>query len=274
MINPGMLELLQYWVEERESIRLKKEAGEKKPWTTDPILQSFRFCNVRREDDKVTKWFAENWRDTLYQDEPNFIPAIILGRTINWPDTLEKIGFPRVWDRLAYQVRLQDLIDADEKVWTGAYMITAGPPGVTKAEWVTGNADVYFRDASYLRSMEGGTLEEAWRMLQEYPCVGPFIAGQVVADLKHTRVLTTASDWWDWAAVGPGSARGLNRLFDRPVKDKVGQQQGLEEMRLVREMAKLNALHLQDVQNCLCEFDKFMRVRLGEGRPRASYPGK
>jgi hypothetical protein len=32
-------------------------------------------------------------------------------------------------------------------------------------------------------------------------------------------------------------------------------------------------LHAQDLQNCLCEFDKYERVRLGEGRPRSNYPG-
>lgn len=29
----------------------------------------------------------------------------------------------------------------------------------------------------------------------------------------------------------------------------------------------------QDIQNCLCEFDKYERVRLGEGAPKQRYPG-
>jgi len=32
-------------------------------------------------------------------------------------------------------------------------------------------------------------------------------------------------------------------------------------------------IHMQDLQNCLCEFDKYERVRLGEGRPRNGYRG-
>ena len=32
-------------------------------------------------------------------------------------------------------------------------------------------------------------------------------------------------------------------------------------------------LHAQDVENCLCEFDKYERTRLGEGRPRSLYAG-
>ena len=37
--------------------------------------------------------------------------------------------------------------------------------------------------------------------------------------------------------------------------------------------AKMPALHAQDLQNCLCEFDKYERTRLGEGRPRSRYQG-
>lgn len=29
-----------------------------------------------------------------------------------------------------------------------------------------------------------------------------------------------------------------------------------------------------DVQNCLCEFDKYRRLTLGEGRVRARYDGR
>ena len=37
--------------------------------------------------------------------------------------------------------------------------------------------------------------------------------------------------------------------------------------------ADLPPIHAQALQNCLCEFDKYERVRLGEGRPRNNYPG-
>jgi hypothetical protein len=37
--------------------------------------------------------------------------------------------------------------------------------------------------------------------------------------------------------------------------------------------AGIPPIHAQDLQNCLCEFDKYERVRLGEGRPRSKYQG-
>ena len=31
------------------------------------------------------------------------------------------------------------------------------------------------------------------------------------------------------------------------------------------------ALEMREIEHCLCEFDKYERARLGEGRPRAKY---
>ena len=33
----------------------------------------------------------------------------------------------------------------------------------------------------------------------------------------------------------------------------------------------LGDLHAADLQNCLCEFDKMERVRLGEGKPKRRF---
>jgi hypothetical protein len=270
-IKPDQLEYLKYWIQEREKIRALKEAHVRKPWTKDRILQSFKFCNVHREHDRVTRWFAENWRAEKYWDEPNFIPAIMLGRTINWPDTLEVIGFPHVWQPATIIEKMNAIQASGKKVYTGAYMITAGPTGVKKNDWVIGNANSYFINPPML---DPNSIRTSWESIihARYPCVGPFIAGQIIADLKQTKFLRDAHDWKSWAALGPGSARGLNRLFGRPLTYSLSQTQGLVEMREVQRLLETD-LCLQDVQNCLCEFDKYMRVKLEQGKPRAGYAG-
>ena len=37
------------------------------------------------------------------------------------------------------------------------------------------------------------------------------------------------------------------------------------------ERIDLGDLHAADLQNCLCEFDKMERVRLGEGKPKRRF---
>jgi hypothetical protein len=52
------------WASERESIRRRKEAGEPRPWTFDPILsEGGSFVNTRREDDRASRFYAANIRE-------------------------------------------------------------------------------------------------------------------------------------------------------------------------------------------------------------------
>ena len=102
-------------------------------------------------------------------------------------------------------------------------------------------------------------------------------------DLKYAKgsPLHQADDWGTWAVMGPGSKRGLNRVFERDkrttwsgdsFKEHLGQLQKYIDRR-VAAVHDMPAIHAQDLQNCLCEFDKYERVRLGEGFPRSRYNG-
>jgi DNA adenine methylase len=114
-----------------------------------------------------------------------------------------------------------------------------------------------------------------------YRGFGSFLAGQVVADLKYDSPLNRAPDWWTWAASGPGSRRGLNRVLGRPKSSPWDETEWLQSLQRLHEIigpriaaAGMPEIHMQDLQNCLCEWDKFERVRLGEGKPRSRYPGQ
>ena len=56
-----------------------------------------------------------------------------VARQINWPETLEEIGFPEEWEPERVKKIMQDRMDRGEKVYTGAYMLT-GTLGGTKVE--------------------------------------------------------------------------------------------------------------------------------------------
>lgn len=120
---------LFYWVREREQIRIRKETGAPQPWTLDPILGEWRFCNVRREDDLVTVWVRDNIRKP-YAGHPYLWLMLCLARQINWPETLtEMIDFKRwpedeSFDPAGITELLNSRKNAGQKIYTGAYMIS------------------------------------------------------------------------------------------------------------------------------------------------------
>ena len=56
------LNLLVYWITEREAVRKRRADGDPPPWSDDRIFQR-KFCNVERERDAVSVWIREHWRD-------------------------------------------------------------------------------------------------------------------------------------------------------------------------------------------------------------------
>jgi hypothetical protein len=122
----------------------------------------------------------------------------------------------------------------------------------------------------------------AHKALQTIEGLGSFLAAQVVADLKNTvgHPLQTANDWWTFVAHGPGSIRGL-QWFWQAEGVTITPSNFLTYFKAMREYVDENwdetamgaAICNQDLQNCLCEFDKYCRVSSGSGRSKRNYPG-
>ena len=83
-----------------------------------------------------------------------------------------------------------------------------------------------------------------------------------------------------WANPGPGAKRGLNRIHLRELEQTVKKDQLNFEMKQLLDYSPdylenhMQPLEMRDIEHCLCEFDKYERVRLGQGRPRAKYKPK
>jgi len=104
----------------------------------------------------------------------------------------------------------------------------------------------------------------------------------VICDLKYTKWLRNSPDWWTWLQLGPGTLRGLNRVVGR--EPDLGLYRGnggvvftlkkeekiryAEEVNALRKTLGLEHLNAQVLGGALCEFDKYERIRLGEGSVR------
>ena len=302
----------------RHDIYLARKAGKPGPWTADPVLSAGRFCNIFRELDTVTIWVEENIRKP-YADHPNLWFMLAIARYINWPDTLRYLMYeaePGTWpdgedfEPAKLTKALEDYAAAGNKVYTGAYMIRAESD--PSKEWYSWTKHRYIAEIvlgrlwedreEWQRTLETtpgvlrafNRLETVWEKFQQHRYIGwgPFMAYEVVTDLRHTRYLRNAPDIWTWANAGPGAIRGLNRLYGRDLAAKPRPEQTNAEM--IELMQELNALdargfnetfgppqlgsphvgprfEARDIEHTLCEFDKYERVRLNEGKMRSKY---
>lgn len=277
---------LAYWINERESMRIKKEEGDCcPPFSLDPAMANVRYCNIHREDDKVTRWIASNWRDANFES-PDITLAMVTARMINWPETLDAVGYPHCGDEYMFRDwaarakdRIRDRQFVQQKVWTSAYTISTCGRAMPKESYVFDHvlAQVAKMDWVYVNDPPEWhcTLAGAHKALMTVDGLGSFLAAQVVADLKNTKghPLATAPDWWTWSAPGPGSLRGLKAFFEHSVSEKYYQphiEQCYDEVK-DHLYPYVGPLHMQDFQNCLCEFSKYMRVKEGDGRVRNKY---
>lgn len=262
---------LLYWIVERESIRLKREAGKQPPWTDDEILRTYRFCNARRMDDNVSRWLLTNWYGPHF-GHPNMLYAAALARFVNVPDTLTwfthlvfRVGRPD-WDRVKREARARRA--NGNTIFSPAYKVRCDA-GVDKVEYVVDRCLGGLAQAG--TKPDTDSMQETHRRVAAVRGFGSFMAGQVVADLRHA-VPGRWSDRHAWAPLGPGSVRGINRILGpSPGRTVTEMMQVIDDVRLALPREVSGRLEAMDYQNCLCEFDKYERALWGEGRPKQLY---
>ena len=116
------------FLRERYRILLRRRAGEPWPWTDDPVLRAWRFCNVRREAARTTVAFRETVRDPL-RDDPHVLFATIAWRWFNLIATGEVLRpflmSRDAWDRPEVARLLQERHSAGGNIFAGAYMVNS-----------------------------------------------------------------------------------------------------------------------------------------------------
>lgn len=283
--------LLAGFIRERELLRFRKENG-LEPWTTDPILGKYRFCNIHREDDRVTKWISENWRTPCSRLRYLWF-FMVLARIINNIESLEELPPPSdKWSASTFLKKMKAREQKGLRVFNPAYIVSTCGKVMNKIDYVEQYIlSPAWQNRNHITSALAGSLENYAKILQrEVYGISTFMAGQIIADLKYEAPLLGMLDWETFAVSGPGSRRGLNRVCERdinaPWKEEDWHEtltalraeivdKALPAVQLAAKMPKeawIHDLHAQDLQNCLCEFDKYCRVLNNEGKaPKQLY---
>lgn len=269
---------------ERYNIMLLRAIGENPPWTIDPIFQEWRFCNVRREDDKTTVWFRNNIREHCGRTL-QVVQACLIFRWFNRISTgnmIKDMLIAGEWNGDKAHEMLKD----QHPLVTGAYMIKT-VTGMNKLEGILDTIDEALPLLPDLVSRWGNSLEEAWKSLKTLPFMGPFMSYEVISDLRWTPVLFGAQDIMTWANPGPGCTRGVARVvYGEDFRGKLNRGSEIDRLYMLTVMKQLllqsqlsqfwpstwPAWEMREVEHWLCEFDKYKRVESGDNLKRRFRP--
>lgn len=287
---------------ERHAIFLRRSMKVPKPWTNDPILGNWKFCNIYRELDTVSQWITQNIIRP-YEDHPHLWFMLCAARIINWPDSLQALmetknafGIDKFDPKVAYQV-LKSRREQKLKTITGAYIVnsvtTDKDPDHIRGDKMAFIAhktlDHIWIEREAIKGEFKSTMKNAVDTLCRFKGYGKFMAYQITVDLSYSnKWLGKAPDYNTFNSAGPGTTRGLSRVFHN---EKLIHMSDEEKTKLLcfQHKASLNEdywpnthkdmrkgfapLSLSNISNTNCEFDKASRLFLGQGKLRSRYDG-
>jgi hypothetical protein len=277
-------DFIQYMNERHRIWRLRFIQKLDKPWTNDPTLQQYKFTNVFRQLDRGTIALRKMLRTcpngNRYDDPILIFFNIVWYRYFNLDVHAKKLGFIENYQQV--EDFIIDKAKKGKRIFTGAWMTTGVLCEDKHITYLRACKEAWNSRAMLVERIKScNSLEKTSRILTELYMVGKFLAYEIACDLRFTSLLNGATDKLTWANMGPGAKRGLCRL-GMPYKN---QQEGCESMRSLFDTVRGSTLldpiilnenwpfELREVEHNLCEFDKYQRVKLGEGRPRSKYPG-
>lgn len=268
-----------YWrfAAERQAVFFNRWRDLPPPWTSDPILQEYKFTNAYRASDRVSQYLI---REVIYggdQSPEELFFRIILFKFFNKIETWELLKTAlgsvsyRDYDYRVYDRLLLNAITKGERIYSAAYIMPSGSSTFGTTRKHRANLKLLRQmmdDEVPLKIAQCGSMFEAFKILRSYPMLGDFLAYQYVTDLNYS-TLTNFSEM-EFVVPGPGAKGGISKCFEslgglseadiiRVVTDR--QTQEFERLGLDFKSLWGRPLQLIDCQNLFCEVDKYSRVK-------------
>ena len=269
-----------YWrfAAERQRIFDARREDPNGPWTDDPILARYKFCNTFRASDRISQYLISQ---VIYGPTGRGLPAedvflrIVLFRLFSKESTWEALeqatgGVRR--DTLDTE-RLGGLLDDLRRggpIYTAAFILCAHDAyghRVKHRNHLELVSRMFAPGALGAQLGRAGQLEDVYDALRDWPMIGAFMGYQLAIDLNYSDHLTFDEN--DFTVPGPGAVRGLRKVFsdfgDRTPRQLImGMVERQDEHfnRLGLSWSGLfgRPLHAIDCQGLFCETDKYARV--------------
>lgn len=288
--DPEAVKLLHQYLTQRIQAYHRKEEG-KHPYSREPVMSTYKFTNVFREYDRVSKAIIE-----ALKSHENADPDILFANLVKWRMTNTEL-MANTWD-----TNFKSSPDyPDEEAFTDAFM-TVGlrhrqsvlcPGAKTGVEAVYGIVKKHVLDAKLYTSKIQKTKDpyQALESMKTIPGIADFLSYQIFVDCTYVRPFTdnvTFKFKWSENAcsiAGPGCHRGLMLVFPTAPhsKDKIQDAETrlfwLTEYwselcqaynlkwnidRLFRERVPEDRyINVMAWENVMCEFQKYTRLVTG-----------
>ena len=237
------------------------------PWTEDPILQQYHFCNVYRELDYGTVWYKKQVVPKA-QDSADLLWMTILYRLVNSVEVFETIWMPpfHLWKKSIGVNWRNTLLSLDRPLDSLAYLTLSQPHFLhTRAERLPYILDLLWGKIPAMLVKIGGAsnLFDVWSVLKTPYGVGDFVAFQVLRDLVFADMLH--GDENSFSIIGPGAIAPLEAFSSSskfPAQYltmhslRVSQREAMERLELPMPFYQGKELCLCDIEQALCEYRK------------------
>lgn len=268
-----------YWrfASERQQVFERRIRGAERPWTTDRILNAFKFCNVFRAADRVSQYLI---REVAYAEEAHspadrlfqIVAFRLFSRIDTWQVVRESLGRAPVIGDLegtTFQDVLEEAKARNGSLYTGAFILCATDAyghRLKHRNHVELLRHMFVRTCMADRVLMADSLAAIVQTLRGYPLIGDFMSYQLAVDLNYSAYINFSEN--DCVVPGPGAMRGIRKTFlslgDLTPSEVIMWMVERQADELVaRGLPQVNlwgrSLHAIDCQGLFCEVDKYCR---------------
>lgn len=280
-INEETFKYYFYFIQERMQIFWKKMYKKNTPWTNDPILQTYRFTNVYRSTDRVSQYLIKN---VIYNDnnlpEEDILLRIIVFKIFNkietWEYIEENIGLLTLNNfNIANIGSLLTKRRLNQPIFNNAYMMTGthvlyNHLKYKHEKWLEMVQNEFVQNGTIKKILNSKSLKDLYLTLKECSFIGEFLAYQYAIDFNYSPFINFSEN--SFVKAGIGAIRGIKKCFTGIEKQdyETAIRFTLDNLeKLQNKYGYSNPLFfpqrkptLIDLQNCFCETDKYLRVKL------------
>lgn len=232
--------------------------------TGDPILDRNRFTNTFRASDRISQRLLRIQKDGPMNVKSQVLRTLlfkVFNREQTWDLLESEFGSidSSTWD----PDRAKTILDAAPRPLFGGAYIMANRllEGMPKHHFYIDLVDYVVN--SYVPVLESSRdLSGLFNHLFNLRGIGRFLAYQYAIDLNYLPRFSFSEN--SMTVAGPGAARGLEKLLGDSSMLNYRIRQLWEERERGPLLLGKREMHLIDVQNMLCEYDKYTREQAGE----------